>query len=431
MLTVSHLHGREILDSRGLPALEVELTLNNNITSYASVPSGASTGTYEALELRDQDPKRFHGKGLLKALAHIKTLSKELKNQSFKNQYEMDSFLKKSDGTLNKSHLGANTLLAVSLAYAKAKALSQNQELFESCADIKHKNYTLPVPLINILNGGAHANNNLSVQEFMIVPYGFKSLKEALRASSETFHFLRQILKQQCLSTAVGDEGGFAPLLTHNESALKLLLQAIEKAGYSSETQIALALDVAASEFYHPEKGYKWEKDFLTAEDIINIYKDWSARYPLISIEDGLAEEDWPGWIQLTKELGKKIQLVGDDLFVTHANRLQKGIDCKVANGLLAKINQVGTLTETFSAVQLAKKARYTCCVSHRSGETEDSSIADLAVAWRAEQIKTGSVCRGERTAKYNRLLRIEEKLKFHAEFLGKKAFPCFFSKAL
>ena len=424
MSVISHIYGREILDSRGLPALEVELTLNNAITARASVPSGASTGTHEALELRDQDLKRFHGKGLLTALSHINTLSKELKKHSLKNQYEVDSLLKKLDGSQNKSRLGANTLLAISLAYSKARALNQNQDLFESFENIPNKNYTLPVPLINILNGGVHAHNGLSVQEFMIVPYGFSSLKEALRAGAEVFYCLRQILKQQNLSIAVGDEGGFAPLLSNNEVALKLLLQAIEKAGYAPEKQIALALDIAASEFYHPEKGYKWEKDFLTAEELINIYKDWCALYPLISIEDGLAEEDWTGWVKLTKEMGKNTQLMGDDLFVTDIVRLKKGIDCQAGNGLLAKINQVGTITETYSAIQMAGKAGYTRSVSHRSGETEDTSIADLTVTWGAEQIKAGSVCRGERTAKYNRLLRIEEKLRSKAKFLGKKAFP-------
>ena len=419
MSVVSNIHGREILDSRGVPALEVELTLDSMASVRAAVPSGASTGSHEALELRDQDPRRFYGKGLLKALSHIKYLSDKLKKVSISNQFEMDSLLKEWDGTKNKSHLGANTLLAVSLAYAKAKALSQNQELFES---FENKNHVLPVPLINILNGGVHANNGLSVQEFMIVPYGFDSFKEALRAAAETFYCLRRLLKEQNFSTAVGDEGGFAPFLSDNESALKLLLQAIEKAGYSPENQIGLALDVAASEFYREGK-YMWEKEPLTSEDLIGIYKDWSVHYPLISIEDGLAEEDWEGWVKLTKTLGKNIQLVGDDLFVTHVDRLKEGIERKVANCLLTKINQVGTLTEAHSAVQLAHQSGYTCCVSHRSGETEDISIADLSIAWGAEQIKTGSVCRGERVAKYNRFLRIEEKLK-HPAFTGRKAFP-------
>lgn len=418
MANVSHIHGREILDSRGLPALEVDLTLDNMTTVRAAVPSGASTGSHEALELRDQDPDRFHGKGLLKPLSCIKDVSDELKNISITSQSEMDSVLKKLDGTYNKSRLGANTLLAISLAYAKAMAMSRGQELFESFED---EDYILPVPLINILNGGVHANNGLSVQEFMIVPYGFSSFKEALRAAAEVFYSLRQLLKKEGFSTAVGDEGGFAPLLSNNEAALKLLLQAIEKAGYSPERQIALALDVAASEFFQNGR-YFWEKESLVASELADIYKDWSARYPLVSIEDGLAEEDWAGWVHLTKTLGKRVQLVGDDLFVTHIDRLKKGIEKEVANCLLTKINQVGTLTEAYSAVQLAHKSGYTCCVSHRSGETEDVSIVDLAIAWRAEQIKTGSVCRGERVAKYNRFLRIGEKLK-EPKFAGKEAF--------
>ena len=419
MPIISHIHGREILDSRGCPALEVDLTLDNTVHVRSAVPSGASTGSHEALELRDQDSHRFHGKGLLKALFRINTLSDELRNHSFNNQAELDSFLIKWDGTQNKSRLGANTILAISLSYAKAKALIQNCELFES---FENKNYILPVPLINILNGGVHANNGLSVQEFMVVPYGFPSFKEALRASSEVFFCLKELLKEQGLSTSVGDEGGFAPLLSDNESALKLLLQAIEKGGYSTETQMALALDVASSEFYHQGK-YMWEREALKMEDLISIYKDWKKRYPIVSIEDGLAEEDWAGWVQLTKELGEHTQLVGDDLFVTHTDRLKEGIDRGAANCLLAKINQVGTLTETYSAIQLAYKKGYNCCISHRSGETEDTSIADLAVAWEVKQIKTGSVCRGERVAKYNRCLRIEEKLKTRAEFAGEKAF--------
>ena len=431
-MVISHIQGREILDSRGVPALQVELTLENKFSALASVPSGASTGSYEAWELRDQDPSRFHGKGLLKAISTIEKLSKELKTRTFKNQADLDTFLNKLDGTKNKSRLGANTLLAISLAYAYAVALSQGQELFESFNFFKESDKKsdkesnkksavyLPVPLINILNGGVHAHNGLDVQEFMIVPYGFASFKEALRGSSEVFHTLRQLLKKENLSVAVGDEGGFAPVLSENESALKLLTTSIQKAGY--ENQIALALDVAASEFYR-EGFYQWEKEKLKPEDLISIYKDWSARYPLISIEDGLAEEDWEGWTQLTKVLGQKVQLLGDDLFVTHIDRLKEGVKRKVANALLAKPNQVGTLTETQDCIQLAKQEGYNCCLSHRSGETEDTAIADLSVAWGVRQIKAGSVCRGERVAKYNRLLKIEEKLKSQAFFAGQEAF--------
>ena len=416
---ISHIQGREILDSRGVPALEVDLTLNDKFQSRSAVPSGASTGSYEALELRDKDLSRFNGKGLLKAVSHIKYLSDKLKNTSLADQSELDHFLIKEDGTPNKSRLGANTILAISLAYAKALALSRKQELFEYT---QRKHFVLPVPLVNILNGGVHAHNGLSVQEFMIVPYGFDSFKEALRAASEVFFCLKRILREKNLSTAVGDEGGFAPRLSDNESALKLLLRAIEKAGYSYENQIALALDVAASEFYR-EGQYYWGDEGITAEDLIDIYKKWRSEYPLFSIEDGLAEEDWKGWVQLTSALGKNTQLVGDDLFVTDKNRLQKGIDEKVGNCLLAKINQVGTLTETHTAIQLAHNSGYNTCVSHRSGETEDTGIVDLAIAWGARQIKTGSVCRGERVVKYNRFLRIEEQLKY-PEFAGKKVFP-------
>ena len=418
MLRISHIQGREILDSRGTPALEVELSLGGEPLVRAAVPSGSSTGSYEALELRDGDSQRFQGKGLLKSLAHIRDLAQKLKNKNICNQEELDAFLIKEDGTKNKSRLGANTTLGISLAYAKARASAQNKELFQS-----FKNHILPVPLINILNGGVHANNGLSVQEFMIVPYGFNSFKRALQAATEVFHVLKSLLREKNLSVAVGDEGGFAPQISNNEEALKFLLQAIKKAGYSPEKQIALALDVAASEF-SKEGLYYWEDQKLRAADLIRIYEDWSARYPLISIEDGLAEDDWEGWALLTSKLGKKIQLMGDDLFVTDVKRLQQGVDQKVANSLLVKINQVGTLTETHSAICLAQQSGYTYCVSHRSGETEDTSIVDLSIAWSAEQIKTGSVCRGERVVKYNRFLRIEELLKDKVSFSGKRAFP-------
>ncbi len=419
---ISKIHGREILDSRGVPALEVELTLDNSVTVRAAVPSGASTGTHEALELRDQDPKRFFGKGLLKACAHVENISDRLKGQELQDQATMDGLLTDMDGTPNKSRFGANTVLAISLACAKARAKARGQELFESMGE---GNNILPVPLINILNGGVHADNGLSVQEFMIVPYGFDSFKTAIRASAEIFYCLKRLLKENHLSVSIGDEGGFAPQLENNEQAIQLLLKAIKQAGYSSEKQIGLALDVAASEFYKDQKYY-WENEELQSVELIDIYKNWQARYPLISIEDGLSEDDWEGWQALTKALGKKMQLIGDDLFVTSEHRLREGIEQKVANSLLAKINQVGTLTETFSAIHLAHTEGYTCCISHRSGETEDDSIADLAVAWGTEQIKTGSVCRGERTVKYNRLLRIEEMLAEKAEYAGRMAFRQF-----
>jgi len=430
MSLISYIHGREILDSRGVPALEVELTLDNQVSVRVAVPSGASTGSYEALELRDKDSNRFHGKGLLKAISHIENLSHQLRDHSIGHQSELDSFLKSVDGTHNKSLLGANTIMAISLAYAKAVSLSQKKELFEyyngaySGRGKEKLGYVLPVPLINILNGGAHANNNLDVQEFMIVPFEFDSFKEALRASSEVFYCLRQLLKKRNFNIAVGDEGGFAPSLSSNEEALKLLLQSIKEAGYRD--RIMLALDVAASEFYQNDK-YIWEGRSIVADDLINIYKSWRGDYPILSIEDGLAEEDWEAWVSLTRVLGKDTQLVGDDLFVTQIDRLKKGIDRGAANCLLTKINQVGTLTDSYLAVQMAKEAGYACCISHRSGETEDTSIADLAVAWEVKQIKTGSVCRGERVAKYNRLLRIEEKLKnksLYGGYAGSKAFP-------
>ena len=419
MYLISDIQAREILDSRGWPALEVTLALDSQVSATASVPSGASTGSYEALELRDQDPLRFHGKGLLKALSHIKSLAKEFQNHHVADQKELDSFLKAWDGTSDKSRVGANTLLAVSLAFAKAYAIYHGKELFES---VERKDYVLPLPFINVLNGGAHADNNIDVQEFMIVPYGFDSFREAIRAGAETFHCLKDILKAKGLGIAVGDEGGFAPQLAGNEAALPLLLQAVEKAGYSPAKNIALAVDVAGSELYR-EGRYCWGKEYLSANDLIGLYQDWRKKYPLISIEDGLAEEDWKGWQALTQAMGENTQLVGDDLFVTDVRRLKKGLNLKAGNALLAKINQVGTLSEAFSAVQMAKEGAYGVCLSHRSGETEDSSIADLSLAWGINQIKTGSLCRGERVAKYNRLLRIEEQTH-PAPFAGSSPLP-------
>ncbi len=434
MPVVTHIQGREILDSRGTPALEVELTLDHSVTACASVPSGASTGSFEALELRDKDPDRFFGTGLLNAITHLENISDRLKTYPIENLLALDNVLKEMDGTDNKSRLGANTILAVSLAAGRAMALSQKQELYEY---LGKGPAVLPVPLINVLNGGVHADNGLSVQEFMIVPYGFRSFRKALQAGAEIFHALKLLLKEGGFSTAVGDEGGFAPVLPNNEFALKLLLKAIKKAGYCNRRQIGLALDVAASEFcttkYHsnetegPHSPYKieylWEDEKYSTRDLINVYKDWSDRYPLISIEDGLSENDWEGWALMTKEIGGKVQLIGDDLFATNIKRLQKGLDMNVANCLLAKMNQIGTLSETKQAIETAHKGGYNCCMSHRSGETEDTSLADLAVAWGVSQVKTGSVCRGERTSKYNRFLRIEEKLGAKASFAGPQAF--------
>ena len=433
MPVVTDIKGREILDSRGSPALEVELTWDHTAKARASVPSGASTGSFEALELRDGDPKRFFKKGLLKSLTHLENISDRLKTYPLENLSALDAVLKEMDGTKDKSRLGANTILAVSLAGAKAMALKNRQELFEYMGGRAAP--VLPVPLINVLNGGEHADNGLNVQEFMIVPYGFSTFRRAVQAGAEVFYTLKMILKDGGFSTAVGDEGGFAPVLPNNEFALKLLMKAIKQAGYSAQRQIALAVDAAASELCaekHKSNGkaagpikYIWEEEKCSSQDLINIYKDWTHRYPLISIEDGLSEEDWSGWELMTKELGEKVQLLGDDLFVTSLPRLKKGIQSGAANSLLAKMNQVGTLSETYLAIQMAHKAGYTCCMSHRSGETEDTSLADLAVAWGTAQVKTGSVCRGERTAKYNRFLRIEEKLASHACFAGAKAFHC------
>ncbi len=420
MPLISEIKGYEILDSRGVPALKVSMCLDQSIRAFSCVPSGASTGRNEALELRDGDPGRFFGKGLLKSLRHLEDLSDHLKGYRVTSLEAFDQSLIDLDGTSNKSRLGANTLLALSLACARALACHQGKALFESMGG---GDFILPVPMVNVLNGGVHASNALQVQEFMIVPYGFSSFKEAIRAASEVFHFLRQTLKAKNLSVAVGDEGGFAPQLANNEEAVKLLIQAIEKAGYSSEKQVGLALDVASSEFYR-EGRYIWEGgEKLFARDMISIYRDWLKHYPILSIEDGLAEDDWEGWKSLSCELGKKVQLLGDDIFVTQIPRLKKGIEWGVGNALLAKINQVGTLTQTFQAIQMAHREAYACCVSHRSGETEDTSIADLSVAWGSEQIKAGSVCRGERTAKYNRLLTIEEQLAHKAAFAGSSAF--------
>ena len=420
MPTISEIRGREILDSRGCPTLEVELALDGGVVrARACVPSGASTGSHEAVELRDGDSSRFFGKGLLKAINCVEEISDRLKGYVITNSGDFDQNLIEMDGTDNKSRLGANTVLALSMAGARALASYHEQELFEYMGS---GNSILPVPLVNVLNGGAHADNPLLVQEFMIVPYGFSSFRECIRASSEVFYHLRETLKSRRLSTSLGDEGGFAPFLSGSEKAMDLLMEAIQKAGYSSDHQVGLALDVAATELYK-EGQYEWEEgEKVLSRDLISVYAGWLKRYPLVSIEDGLSEDDWAGWQNMTQELGQKVQLLGDDLFVTQEVRLQKGVQGGAANALLAKMNQVGTLWETARAIELAHREAYACCLSHRSGETEDSSLADLSVAWGTEQIKTGSVCRGERTAKYNRLLAIEEALAHKADFAGPKA---------
>jgi len=409
---IARVHAREILDSRGNPTVEVEVELADGTRAHAAVPSGASTGRFEALELRDQDPKRYHGKGVLRAVQNVeKVIAPAVKGLDARDQPTLDAKLKELDGTENKSHLGANALLGVSLAAARAAALGQDIPLYQHIHALfgGGEEPCLPIPLMNVLNGGVHADNDLDIQEFMIVPVGAKTFADAVRMGAETFHALKKLLKERGLSTAVGDEGGFAPQLENNEEAIRLLMRAIEAAGYTPGAEIALALDVAASELWVEDEGvYRLEGRALPAEELIGVYEGWLQRYPLVSIEDGLAEEDWDGWRKLTQRLGDRVQLVGDDLFVTNPRRLQRGIDEGVANAVLIKPNQIGTLTETLEAIRLAKGAGYRTVISHRSGETEDPFIADLAVGTAAGQIKTGSLSRGERTAKYNQLLRLE-----------------------
>ncbi len=421
MSEIRKVWAREILDSRGTPTLEVDVTLSSGHVSRAAVPSGASTGAHEALELRDKDPKRYRGKGVLKAVENVnQILAPLLAGKKLSSWEEMDQLILKQDGTASKSKLGANAILGVSLALAKAAAMDQGEELFRFLN--KTKTPKLPVPLMNVLNGGAHANNGLDVQEFMLVPQGFDSFREALRAGSEVFQVLKEILNEKGLSTAVGDEGGFAPKLKSNIEALELISMAVEKSGYKLGEQIALALDVAATEFF-ADGFYNWEGKKITPAELGGIYEDWMKRFPMVSIEDGFSEDDWEGWIAFTKKAGEKIQLVGDDLFVTNPKRLQDGISRGAANALLVKVNQIGSLSETWSAVEMAQKANYHTVMSHRSGETEDATIADLSVAFGCQQIKTGSLCRGERTAKYNQLLRIQESLGSGAKYWGSQAF--------
>lgn len=426
MSEIVNIQGREILDSRGNPTVEAEVTLSSGFVGVAATPSGASTGSREALELRDGDPKRYQGKGVLKAVAHINNeIRNALLGKDPCEQHLIDEAMLKLDGTENKSHLGANAILAVSLAVAKAAAQDDGLPLYRYLnTDNK---FTLPVPMMNIINGGAHADNNLDLQEFMILPVGAPTFSESLRYGVEVFHSLKSILKKRGLVTAVGDEGGFAPDLANNEEAIEIILQAIEQAGYKAGKDIYLGLDVASSEFYQDGKYFlESENRHLTAEEFCEYLAKWVNRYPIISVEDGMSENDWHGWKLLTERLGEKIQLVGDDLFVTNTKILSKGIQEKIANAILIKLNQIGTLSETLEAINMAKKANYAAVISHRSGETEDTTIADLAVATNAGQIKTGSLCRSDRVAKYNRLLRIENELKSDARYAGKNAFACF-----
>ena len=416
---------REILDSRGHPTVEVDVVLEGGEMGRAAVPSGASTGSREALELRDGDAKRFGGKGVLKAIDHVeRQLAPALIGFEAVNQVFIDETMQDLDGTPNKSKLGANATLAVSMACARAAADLLGMPLYRYLGGANTK--LLPVPLLNVLNGGAHADNNVDVQEFMIVPVGFDTFSRALRAGVECYHGLKAILKAKSLATAVGDEGGFAPNLASNEQALEVLVDGIKKAGYKPGKDVVLALDVAASEF-HAKGVYTLgaeAKPKKSGDELIGIYEKWCRKYPIVSIEDGMVEGDWKGWKKLTDALGTKTQLVGDDLFVTNTAILQDGIDQGIANSVLIKVNQIGTLTETFDCIQMAHRAGYSCVASHRSGETEDTLISDMAVALNLGQIKTGAPARGERTAKYNQLLRIEEELGDDARFAGWDAFP-------
>jgi len=420
-MKISKVKAREILDSRGNPTVEVDVILSNNVVGRAAVPSGASTGEHEALELRDGDKKRYLGKGVLKAVDNVNTLiAKKVKGMEVSDQKKIDKAMLELDGTDNKAKLGANAILGVSLAVARAAATSEKKPLYQYLGGTKAK--VLPVPLMNVLNGGLHADNNLDLQEFMIAPAGLGSFREALRSAAEVFHALKKILKDRGEATSVGDEGGFAPNLKSNEEAVQVIVQAIEKAGYKPGKDIFIALDPAASSVYENSKyELKSENRSLSNSQMTGLFADWVSKYPIISIEDGLAEDDWSGWKELTDKLGKKIQLIGDDLFVTNVKRLQMGIDKGVANSILIKVNQIGSLTETLDTINLAKKAGYTAVISHRSGETEDTTIADLVVATGVGQIKTGSLCRSERVAKYNQLLRIEEELGKKAEYYGKR----------
>ena len=423
MSAISEIHAREILDSRGNPTVEVEVVLESGGFGRAAVPSGASTGTREAVELRDGDGKRYGGKGVRRAVTNvIEVIAPELDGMEATEQAAVDRALLELDGTPNKSALGANALLGVSLAVARAAADEAGLPLYQYLGGTGA--CLLPVPLMNVLNGGAHADNGLDIQEFMLVPAGAQSFSEALRTGAEIFHALKGLLRDKGLSTGVGDEGGFAPALGSNTAALDLLLQAIERAGYRPAEDVLLALDAAASEFFHGGRyRFRDEGKERTSEEMIAFYESLLDRYPLCSIEDGLAEQDWDGWAALTRRLGSRIQLVGDDIFVTNPTILGEGIKKGVANAILIKVNQIGTLTETLEAIELAKRAGYGTVISHRSGETEDTFIADLAVAVNAGQIKTGSLARGERTAKYNQLLRIEEELGEAASWPGRALF--------
>ena len=425
MTTITRIHAREILDSRGNPTLEAEVTLADGSFGRAAVPSGASTGSKEAVELRDGDKTRYLGKGVSRAVGNVNgAIADALKGFDAADQGGLDKRLIDLDGTENKGRLGANALLGVSMAAAHAVAASRKQALWQYLASLTGAAPVLPVPMMNIINGGAHADNNVDLQEFMVLPVGFDSFSEALRSGTEIFHALKSVLKARGLSTAVGDEGGFAPDLRSNEEALETILEAIGKAGYKAGEDVLLGLDVASTEFFENGKyNLTGEGKRLTSEQFVDFLANWCAQYPIVTIEDGMAEDDWDGWKLLTDRLGGKVQLVGDDLFVTNPRIFRDGIGRGVANAILIKVNQIGTLSETLEAIAMADAAKYAAIVSHRSGETEDTTIADIAVATTATQIKTGSLCRSDRVAKYNQLLRIEQQLGAAARYAGRDAF--------
>jgi enolase len=423
MSRISSIHARQILDSRGNPTIEADVITENGVLGRAAVPSGASTGKHEAVELRDNDKSIFMGKGVLKAIHNVNTtIANELNGMFVSDQSAIDHLMIELDGTENKANLGANAMLAVSMAVAKAAAIESGQQLYNYLGGPNAR--TLPIPMMNILNGGSHADNSIDFQEFMVMPVGADSFSEALRMGTEVFHHLKNVLQSKGFSTNVGDEGGFAPNIGSNEEAIEIVLQAIEKAGYKPGDDMYISMDAAASEFYNAEENvYHFHQstgDKLTPSEMVSFWKDWSERYPILSIEDGLDEDDWSGWKEMTSQIGDKVQLVGDDLFVTNVKRLAQGIESGTANSILVKVNQIGTLTETIEAVQLAQTNSYTSVMSHRSGETEDTTIADLSVALSTGQIKTGSASRSDRMAKYNQLLRIEEMLGKEALYLGK-----------
>jgi enolase len=422
MSYITDIHARQILDSRGNPTIEVDVFTSNGILGRAAVPSGASTGIHEAMELRDGDKSRYLGKGVLKAVENVNTLINEaLQGEDVFNQKRLDRIMIDLDGTPNKSKLGANAILGTSLAIARAAAQEAGMSLYQYIGGVGA--VTMPVPMMNILNGGSHADNLIDIQEFMVMPFGARSFSEGLRWGTEVFHHLKSVLKEKGMSTNVGDEGGFAPSLGSNEEAIQVVIEAIEKAGFKPGVDMHIALDAASSEFYNAEKGiYHFESTNtdMTSEQMVEYWVNWCEKYPIISIEDGLAEDDWAGWKLATEKLGHKVQLVGDDLFVTNTQRLSRGIDEGIANSILVKVNQIGSLTETIEAVQMATRNGYTSVMSHRSGETEDNTIADLAVALNTGQIKTGSASRSDRMSKYNQLLRIEEELGASAVYIGK-----------